>query len=1610
MQWQAGMKSGKGAMPAARGSAASFGAGDDPPGLAPPTPKVGGKVAPKLPSGLKGEVAKLPSGLKGSPVALAVGKGRLPKGAAVDDDEEPQSGKAKGSGKSKSKAQSAAPVGGQAFEFGPLCESLEAIGHGAHQAEVQRVHGMLMLPALEKFLSFCKVPAMIEKFQNALNTGFGAFDASTQSAIADKLGPLGISIPDGSWEPSKGGKGNRKGKLSSRIRDMRGGRKKGGGDADDGGGKKGGKGRKVAAASAGDESGGKKSGRGRKTKVKEVRVKGKTGANTIEVTWKPPVKKGSDDEDDGDEQDDEMNEDGWNNGEWGEASSKGSGRKSGAVVKEPSPPRSGGPAGRGRGTSLPAWMTSGVGSTSTAVIDSAPSIPEEIKKKQQPEKDLLADIFAERDSPMPVSKTRKLAGNKGGKAAQAKGGGKAGKAEETSKGPAGRGSGTAQPAWMTAGVGNSSTSAIDSAPSIPEQTKKRKPEKDLLAEVFGERDTPDIAEKGKGRKSKSAKGRKEENDADGGSGKGKGKGGKWVFRPKGDDVDMEEDTKPMAKGGSTGKKGGKRERSRSARRQWAEGETADDAAEDDSHFVDELGSSRLGSSAKAPGAKPFVSIANAKAPVGMAANATGKGGPTPPKFPPPGKGLSSKPPAGGKPADGEGKGQAVAPSKGLLGPIVGLKSHSTNSTGSQSQMAWEDDEENAAEASPPQKGKWVAKPNAEQGPAGSLGKALGGKGRFGKAADIDEPTPETAPGKGLLGKPSAIGTGPGSSSFKPGWGKQAADDGHKGKASESPGPAKAFGKGGVSLTQLKGGQKRSGEEGDEDMAEEECEEDTFARGHGGKHSSQGAAQKGAPPPWTPPWTAKTSSGKGDKNREAEMYDESPTAGTKSFGKAGSGKTDVADGKGKSKGGESDMDNESDFSRGMPFGGKDHAKEGSKSKSKGAEGGKHDGWYTSGTSAFGKSGMGNSKATEGKSKGKGAEDDMHDGSHLAGTTSLGKSSMDKGKSTIGNSKGKGAEGGLQDEAYMGMGKGQYTERKGSLPKGKGGEEDMYGTSNPQLSTGKGWGKDRGKGDSDEMAWGKGAGAGSVHSGMFAKGKGVGSSQGRDESLGKAAGGDMQKASHRTMPPPAMPTGADDARGGFANSQQQQFQRPADPAAWNAPPVGTGPSPAPGAATADFSNVTKAKSAPPSNLPVPPKPPQPPQAQGPQPPQRPQVPQPPQRMQVPQHTNQELATATKAKPLAPPMAGPMSSPAHGPDLSNVSKAAPAQPLPGMQAQPLPGMQLPQPPDSQAFGAMTSPSSHSRPQQPAASPPGPKAPPPAALVVAGCNHDQAGPMIRGSYVLTGEENHGRPVYKSVRQVNNLDLMIYYWDARDGPTFQGWYFGHQVGGNQIWAFSQEWQADAPPERSWRAPMDGPVDPTLTVSATQNVAMEPPQQQMLALTQQPHQQQQMQQQHQLPQAQQQLQLQQQQQQQQQQQSQIPQQPQVQQQQLQQQQLQQQQLLQQQQQTQQQQVAIQQQMQQYQHQAQLLTQQLQMPGLLPMQQQTYHAQYQQIQAAYAQLQQKLQQLQLQQTLQAATVAAPAATVSPAAAPAASGLPGATATMQAAGSPFMSWEGMQLQGQ
>lgn len=106
---------------------------------------------------------------------------------------------------------------------------------------------------------------------------------------------------------------------------------------------------------------------------------------------------------------------------------------------------------------------------------------------------------------------------------------------------------------------------------------------------------------------------------------------------------------------------------------------------------------------------------------------------------------------------------------------------------------------------------------------------------------------------------------------------------------------------------------------------------------------------------------------------------------------------------------------------------------------------------------------------------------------------------------------------------------------------------------------------------------------------------------------------------------------------------------------------------------------------------------------------------------------------------------------------------------------------------------------------------------LSVAGCADPTVGNIVRGTFNLM-TENHGRPVYKKSEVVANnptLDVLIYFWDERDGANFCGWWFGPKVGGDQVWAYNSGRSA-TPPSTGWRVPYDGSVDPSFVISGGQ--------------------------------------------------------------------------------------------------------------------------------------------------------------------------------------------------
>merc|ERR1712194_730269 len=141
-----------------------------------------------------------------------------------------------------------------------------------------------------------------QQLQLALNTNLWGFSRAQRCSLIEELSGHGFSFPN--WKEKSDSvvppvkKGSGKGKRKRKGED------------------EGGKGGK------GDRKGRKGKKRGRRGD-KEIDpddpfndyADGKTGANTIEVKWKPPGAKDSDEEDDDDDEDDEYDEDG-EDGEW----------------------------------------------------------------------------------------------------------------------------------------------------------------------------------------------------------------------------------------------------------------------------------------------------------------------------------------------------------------------------------------------------------------------------------------------------------------------------------------------------------------------------------------------------------------------------------------------------------------------------------------------------------------------------------------------------------------------------------------------------------------------------------------------------------------------------------------------------------------------------------------------------------------------------------------------------------------------------------------------------------------------------------------------------------------------------------------------------------------------------------------------------------------------------------------------------------------------------------------------------------------------------------------------------------------------------------------------
>lgn len=85
----------------------------------------------------------------------------------------------------------------------------------------------------------------------------------------------------------------------------------------------------------------------------------------------------------------------------------------------------------------------------------------------------------------------------------------------------------------------------------------------------------------------------------------------------------------------------------------------------------------------------------------------------------------------------------------------------------------------------------------------------------------------------------------------------------------------------------------------------------------------------------------------------------------------------------------------------------------------------------------------------------------------------------------------------------------------------------------------------------------------------------------------------------------------------------------------------------------------------------------------------------------------------------------------------------------------------------------------------------------------------VLLGDYIEKGF-NHGRKFYQKSGKIpghEDVDVLLYYWDTRDGADISGWWFGDRVGGSRVWARADT-DDQTPPHEGWRVPWDGPPTP----------------------------------------------------------------------------------------------------------------------------------------------------------------------------------------------------------
>lgn len=101
----------------------------------------------------------------------------------------------------------------------------------------------------------------------------------------------------------------------------------------------------------------------------------------------------------------------------------------------------------------------------------------------------------------------------------------------------------------------------------------------------------------------------------------------------------------------------------------------------------------------------------------------------------------------------------------------------------------------------------------------------------------------------------------------------------------------------------------------------------------------------------------------------------------------------------------------------------------------------------------------------------------------------------------------------------------------------------------------------------------------------------------------------------------------------------------------------------------------------------------------------------------------------------------------------------------------------------------------------------------------------------------NHSRKVYQKVQKqkasadpTQALDVLLYYWDERDGAQYEGWWFGNKLGGSQVWAHCKD-NGITPPGAGWKVPWNGYVRPEFALVRKEEKLAKEAKQRLTSLT-----------------------------------------------------------------------------------------------------------------------------------------------------------------------------------